>query len=212
MNLITIIGQVDTNSYIIEEEGHAIIIDPAEAGNIAKAIDDNGWTPDYIFLTHEHFDHIGGLEEIRNRYSIPVVACEICSSRIQNERENLSRLADILQYYKTGVPPEESTDSFECEAAEITFDEDYEMDWQGHSFCFRRAPGHSPASTIITMDSSIVFTGDYMFFDKEETLRLKGGSEEDYYAKARPILDAIPADYHIYPGHGQDYLKGKKPE
>ncbi|MDO4176564.1 MAG: MBL fold metallo-hydrolase [Bacillota bacterium] len=212
MKLIIIIGQVDTNSFVIEENRHVIIIDPAEAEPIAKAIDDCSWTPDYILLTHEHFDHISGLEELRNRYKVPVIASELSSERIQDMRENLSRIADILQYYKTGVAPETRTQPFVCEAADITFDEEYELDWQGHKFSFRRAPGHSPGSTIISLDDHSVFTGDYMFFDAEETLRLKGGSEEEYNAKARPILDALPADCHIYPGHGKDYLKGQKPE
>ncbi len=207
MKLITLVGQIDANSFIIEENGHSIIIDPAGAEPIAKAVAEGGWIPDYIFLTHEHFDHIGGLEKLRKKYKVPVVACRICSDRIQNERENLSRIADILQYYKTGQITEKRTPPFTCEAADITFDEEYELDWQGHHFSFERLPGHSPGSVIINMDDNLVFTGDYMFWDREETLRLKGGSEEDYNAKAKPVLDSIPNGRHIYPGHGKDYLK-----
>lgn len=207
MKLTTIMGQVDTNSFLIEENGHVIIIDPAEADNIAKAISDMGCKPDYIFLTHEHFDHIGGVEELRKKYDIPVIACSLCSERIQDKTDNLSRIADVLQYFKTGEAPEERTEPYTCEPADITFDEEYELNWRGHSFTFKRAPGHSPGSTIITLDEDTVFTGDYMFFDKEETLRLKGGSEEEYYAKAKPILDSIPEGSHIYPGHGKDYIK-----
>lgn len=210
MKIITKIGQVDTNSFILEEDGHAVIIDPAEAEHIVKVIDDGDVIPDYIFLTHEHFDHIGGVEELREKYGIPVVACELCSERIQSINDNLSRIADILQFFKTGKSPKFRTEPYCCEAADITFAEEYELDWQGHNFKFKRAPGHSPGSVVITMDENNVFTGDYMFFDKEETLRLKGGSEEEYYAKAKPILDAIPIGHHIYPGHGQDYLKGQE--
>lgn len=202
-----LIGQVDTNSFILEENGHAVIIDPAEAAPIAQAIDDCSWIPEYILLTHEHFDHVGGLEELRNKYDVPVVACKLCSDRIQSVNDNLSRIADVLQFFKTGKSPEERTEPYACRAADITFDEEFTLNWRGHSFTFKRAPGHSPGSTIITLDDSSVFTGDYMFFDSEETLRLKGGSEEDYNAIAKPILDAIPAGKHIYPGHGKDYIR-----
>lgn len=207
MKLTTIMGQVDTNSFILEENMHVIIIDPAEATPIAQTLDECSWTPEYILLTHEHFDHIGGLEELRKKYDVPVVACKLCSDRIQSVNDNLSRIADVLQFFKTGKSPEERTEPYVCSAADITFDEEYALDWRGHSFTFKRAPGHSPGSTIITLDDSIVFTGDYMFYEQEETLRLKGGSEEEYYAKAKPILDSIPEGSHIYPGHGKDYIK-----
>lgn len=211
MKLTVLIGQVDTNSFILEEKGHAIIIDPAEAEAVIAAVESRNLIPDYIFLTHEHFDHISGLEEVRRKFDVPVVACVICSDRIQNVKDNLSRIADILQYYKTGKAPEKRSQPFTCNAADIIFDEEYNIDWQGHHIDFRRVPGHSPGSVIISLDD-IVFTGDYMFFDKEETLRLIGGSEEEYNAKAKPVLDAIPEGYRIYPGHGQSYLKGQRPE
>lgn len=207
MKLIELVGQVDTNSFILEENGYAVIIDPAEASPIARALDDCSWIPEYILLTHEHFDHIGGLEELRKKYDVPVIACSLCSERIQDKTSNLSRIADVLQYFKTGESPEVPTQPYTCEAADIVFEEEYTLDWRGHSFTFKRAPGHSPGSTIITLDDFMNFTGDYMFYDQEETLRLKGGSEEEYYAKAKPILDAIPAGNHIYPGHGKDYIK-----
>ena len=198
---------IDTNCYLIEEEGHVIIIDPACGELLTEAIQAKGFQPEYIFLTHEHFDHIWDLEEIRDRYEVPVVACSLCSERIGNISTNLSNIRDMLVYFKTGVIPEEEGKRFTCRPAEITYDEAFTMEWRGHEFKFQRLPGHSPGSVIITMDGDTVFTGDYLILDEEEMLRLKGGSEEDFNNITRPVLDAIPEGTHIYPGHGADYLK-----
>ncbi len=207
MNINAVIGLVDTNCFLVEEKGRIIIIDPVEADSVSELIDKNGWKPDYIFLSHEHFDHVNGLEEIRKKYSVPVVASNLCSERIQQVNDNLSRIADLLHYFKTGRSPEKRTEPFVCRSADITFDDYYEMSWQGHKIKFRRAPGHSPGSVLISVDDNIVFTGDYMFFDSKGTLRLKGGSEEDYERYTVPLLESIPIGSRIYPGHGQNYTK-----
>ena len=96
--MITKLTSVKTicNSYLIEEDGYVVIVDPGQDGVVAAEIDKNGWTPELILLTHEHFDHIEDLEEVRDKYNIPVVACEICCERIGDEKQNLSVIADIL--------------------------------------------------------------------------------------------------------------------
>ncbi len=53
-------------------------------------------------MTHEHFDHIENLEEVRRTFNVPVVASQLCSERIKHVVTNLSSIADILAYYKTG--------------------------------------------------------------------------------------------------------------
>ena len=207
--------KTETNCFVIECRGHGIIVDPIKASQVIELVTEMGVEPDYIFLTHEHFDHIEGLEEVRQRYGVPVVACDICSERIQNFKDNLSSIADLVSYFKTGRTPEEKSERFTCSKADITFGEEYEIHWQDYDFAFRRQPGHSPGSTLIYMTetgasrgdgSTKVFTGDYLIKDEEEVLRLKGGSADDFYEFTKPVLDEIPKGTHIYPGHGPDYL------
>lgn len=200
--------KIGCNSYIIEEEKHVIIIDPGQGDKIMDELESRACVPEYVFLTHEHFDHIENLEKIRNKYKIPVVASRLCSERVQKVSTNLSGIADLLTYFKTGEIPEIKTGRFTCEKADIIYDEQFAMNWRGHEFIFRRAPGHSPGSVIITMDNDSVFTGDYIIDGKEEVLRLKGGSEEDFEKCTKPVLDSIPIGTHIYPGHGSVYVKG----
>ena len=200
------------NSYLIEEDGYVVIVDPGQDGVVGNEIERNGWTPEYILLTHEHFDHIENLEELREKYNVPVVACRICSERLTDPKQNLSVIADILSYYKTGRVSEEKSPRFACREAEIIYGDEYEMTWRGHRFSFTRIPGHSPGSVLITMDDEYLFTGDYMLLDDETTLRLRGGSPEDYENIAIPIMKSIPDGIKVCPGHGPSYVKGEENE
>ena len=51
------------NSFILSIDNECIIIDMNT--NVLPFILDNGLTPKYLFLTHEHFDHIKGTKEIQ---------------------------------------------------------------------------------------------------------------------------------------------------
>ena len=54
-------------------DGQAVIVDPGEAGPVEQAIA-SGLRPCAILVTHHHHDHIGGVEELAARYSLPVYA------------------------------------------------------------------------------------------------------------------------------------------
>lgn len=198
------------NSYLVEEDGFVVIIDPGQDGVVETEVDRRGWTPEYILLTHEHFDHIEDLEAVREKYGVPVVAYSVCSERLEDPRTNLSVIADILSYYKTGRITEEKSPRFSCRPAEITYDGAWEMEWRGHTFSFEMIPGHSPGSVLITMDEEYVFTGDYMLLGEETTLRLRGGDPKAYEAVAVPVIDRIPDGRKICPGHGPSYIKGEE--
>ncbi len=201
-----------SNSYLIEEDGFVVIIDPGQDGVVETEIDSKGYKPEYILLTHEHFDHVEDLEAVRMKYRIPVIASKICSERLGDPKTNLSIIEDILSYFKTGVIAEERSPRFSCREAEIIYEGTYEFLWRGHTFLFTEAPGHSPGCVLITLDGRYVFTGDYMILNEEPTLRLKGGDPESYETITAPLLNQMPDGMKICPGHGPSYLKGREGE
>ena len=73
---IVSVGKLGTNCYIIyNDRKEAIIIDAgADASKIATIVEDLGVKPVAILLTHAHFDHILAVNEIADKYSIPVYA------------------------------------------------------------------------------------------------------------------------------------------
>ncbi len=67
-----IVGSLLTNCYIVEnEKNEVLIIDPGdEAEKIIKKI--NNRIVKGILITHYHFDHVGALEILKNKYNVPV--------------------------------------------------------------------------------------------------------------------------------------------
>jgi hydroxyacylglutathione hydrolase len=67
------LGSWATNSYIIQcaQTGKSVLIDvPPGALTILKEL--NRRIPEYVLLTHNHVDHIAGLQALRNRLSSPL--------------------------------------------------------------------------------------------------------------------------------------------
>ena len=64
-----VMGVCQTNCYFMYREGEkeCVVVDPADKGTaIYDALRRNGFRVAGILLTHGHFDHIWGLDELRN--------------------------------------------------------------------------------------------------------------------------------------------------
>lgn len=74
----------DNYIFILRDEvnDHTFCVDPAEGPSVSQFLEKNGWTLDYILLTHHHLDHIGGTEFLRSRYSPQIYASTYDKHRI----------------------------------------------------------------------------------------------------------------------------------
>lgn len=69
-----IVGDLDTNCYIVHNKQDCIIIDPgADADQIINFIDQHHLKPVGYLITHHHFDHVSALNDIINRYQITLM-------------------------------------------------------------------------------------------------------------------------------------------
>lgn len=69
MNLISIPAFQDNYIWVLaDDKDRCIIVDPGEAAPVLKAIEENGWQPEAILLTHHHNDHVGGVPALRTKY------------------------------------------------------------------------------------------------------------------------------------------------
>lgn len=69
MNLISIPAFQDNYIWVLaDDKDRCIIVDPGEAAPVMKAIEENGWQPEAILLTHHHNDHVGGVPALRAKF------------------------------------------------------------------------------------------------------------------------------------------------
>ena len=65
----------DNYAYLVRDEGtgKVAVIDAPEAEPIVAALEERGWEPEQVWITHHHGDHVDGVEELRRRYGAKVV-------------------------------------------------------------------------------------------------------------------------------------------
>lgn len=196
--------RAESNCYLLWEGGGAVVVDPNDPAGPQRLLEERGWTPELILLTHEHCDHMAGLEALRARWpQARTIASRACSANLQNTRLNMTAMMEVYLTFrgKPGI----SCPPFVCRAADVTYDAPREFQWRGHQLRCVPLPGHTPGSAGIFFDGQLFFSGDYLIPGEEVVLRLPGGSGEDYRSRTKPFLDALPAGIEICPGHGEPY-------
>ena len=67
-------GYLEENCYIVENNNECLIVDPgSESNRIIEKIENLKLKVKGILITHYHFDHIGALDEIKNKYKNALV-------------------------------------------------------------------------------------------------------------------------------------------
>lgn len=198
-------GPERTNSYLIVSEGHAILVDvPSE--EIIDELNKINSVLDYIILTHEHVDHLWGLNSVREHFSCKVIGQKFCSSNIQDCRKNQARHYHV--YYAMKYK-EKNLETFDplycCDPVDIEFDESLILKWQGNELIIIHTPGHSEGSVLLVVNEDIVFSGDTILKEQDTFTGFVNGSENDYQKYTKTIIERISDYRRIYPGHGDPF-------
>ena len=93
------LGPFGTNAYIVicQKTRDSVLIDaPAEASTIMNGL--KGTNPKYIFLTHNHMDHIGALAELRTRLKVPLAAHALDTGNLLSPPEILVSNDDTISF------------------------------------------------------------------------------------------------------------------
>ena len=184
------VGPVAENTYLIRREGsdRALIVDPGdEADTLLGAIDALGVTLDGILLTHTHFDHVGAVAPVARATGAEVWVPEI----------EAFVLADINSFVPwPGFGP------FEDYEAEHTLNGGERLELAGFEIDVLFTPGHSPGHVTFSIpDEQAILSGDVLFQQSIGRTDLPGGDHPTLLESIRMLIDTLPEQTAVYPGH-----------
>ena len=187
---------IQENTYIIWDDTlEAAVID---AGNmnerenevLAKFIADNGLKPKYALNTHGHFDHLLGVDFLREKYGAQLAM----SSKDEFLLKGASVSAELFGVKADALP----------EAIDVDLEGKESIKFGNTELKIIPTPGHTPGHVAFyEPESKVLFTGDTLFRESIGRTDLPGG---DYSWIMRSIIENILPlgdDVKIYPGHGE---------
>lgn len=191
-----------TNCYIIFDENskEVMCIDPAgDVDKIEYMIKEilHG-NLKYIYLTHCHGDHIGGVTELKNRCGGKILIHRFDSEGLNDANINLSTIIDLPK--------------IELEADSRVDDED-KIHIGDIEFLVIHTPGHTKGSTSLYCGKEgCLFSGDTLFRGTWGRTDLPTSSREDIMNSIINKLLILPDNTIVYPGHGKStMIKDEKP-
>ena len=190
-----------TNCYIVQEENtkEAIVIDPGgEPEKVIEMLNILDAKLKYIYLTHCHADHIGGVSEIHKQ----------CGGKVLIHRDDADNL------YKDSV----NLASY-IGANEIKLEADSRVDNSDliHigdlEFKVIHTPGHTIGSSSLYCEKEkLLFSGDTLFRGTWGRTDLPTSSFEDIINSITNKLIILPENTIVYPGHGKStMIKEERP-
>lgn len=188
------------NSYVVSDDsGLCIFIDPGfyfpeEFNEVKNYVKVNNLKPVLIANTHCHFDHIMGVEFIRNEYEIPFITHPDDAFWIVNAIEQ----GQLFGYEMDTV---KAPDSF--------FQKDEELKFGNTSFEVIHIPGHSPGHVVFySKDANVLIAGDVLFYGSIGRSDLPGGDHQKLVSNIKDKLFKLPDETKVFCGHGPETSLG----
>jgi hydroxyacylglutathione hydrolase len=183
------VGPLQENCWIIHDDGSdkALVIDPGEeADRLIQAVDDLDLTVEAILLTHTHFDHVGAVAPLARATGAPVY-CPALEVPI---------LQDINAYVFPGFGPFESYDP------EETLTGGEHLTLAGFHIDVIFTPGHSPGHVSFSIpEHDALLSGDVLFQSSIGRTDLPGGDHRTLLDSIATLLNTLPDDTRVLPGH-----------
>jgi glyoxylase-like metal-dependent hydrolase (beta-lactamase superfamily II) len=170
-------------TYIVSIDKTAYIIDPGDVYDIIRSLRQDNMELNGILLTHAHFDHIYGLNELIASFpTVKVYTNEFGAQMLVSAKLNMSKYHEM---------------PFELQHPEnvVILDGKTEVG----PFKVYATPGHNPSCLTFVTDEA-VFTGDAYIPGIAVVTNLPKGNKEQAQQSVRMISD-LAKGRTIYPGH-----------
>lgn len=183
-------GPIGTNCYLLVNDvtKEAVVVDPASCPiHLQECVEREKITIKAILLTHAHYDHILGIEDIIGHYGeMPVYVHEKDKVMLENSELNMS--------CNVGY-------SFEYHHA-VTIRDGQILNLAGYDLKVLHTPGHTPGGVCYYIASEgVLISGDTLFAGSVGRTDFPGGSFMDLIRSIREKVLVLPDDTHVYPGH-----------
>lgn len=189
---------IDSNSYIIysDNSNKCIIVDPGtkDSESLILFLNTFKLEPEYIFLTHYHFDHVWGASNLVSIFNSKIICSKECYDII-----NIPDVTVDLFYNN-------SNDTFEINKVDILVEYDTVLNLGEVKLEIISSPGHTKGDICLKIENNL-FTGDILLEGINPTHKIKNGGDYLQFKKSLNYILSIKDinSTKIYPGHGKEF-------
>jgi glyoxylase-like metal-dependent hydrolase (beta-lactamase superfamily II) len=182
------LGPMGTNCYVVRSDAttaDAAVVDPSgDATELRLTLARLGTSCAGILVTHGHYDHLLGVADLAEG-----------TGTVVHMPEGERMLLESPQgFTPPGIALRAYTPDVLLEGGEM-------IDVAGISFEVLSVPGHSPAHVAYHADGCL-FSGDVLFAGSVGRTDIPGADWETLLSSIRLLMDTLPAETVVYPGHG----------
>jgi hydroxyacylglutathione hydrolase len=184
-----VLGDLETNCYILVEEtsGHSVVVDPAvEDDRIMEILKDKRGSLDAVWLTHGHYDHIGGCTALRKLTGVDVLIHPDDADMLRDPIKNGSA------FFGSPVI---------CDVPCRVFRNGETLQVGSIPVRMIPTPGHS-AGSVCFLAGSLLFSGDTLFRENVGRTDLPWSSSENLEQSLRDKVMVLDDAVTVFPGHG----------
>jgi hydroxyacylglutathione hydrolase len=190
LDVITFVnGKWFENCYIVvNQDRDAMIIDPgSRLDDICGLVEENHWRIHAIVNTHAHYDHVGAVAGLQERFGVPFYLHGADAHLLK--RANLYRML-----FESGEAIRIPTVTHDIALLPETFEAGpFAISWIA-------TPGHTEGSVCL-LCQGFLFSGDTLMHNSVGRTDLPGGNRDKLLASIRKLTD-LPRETVVCGGHG----------